>query len=78
MVDFNQSLSLGNALHRCHALDDQGLYWLEKPIAYDNFMGYAQLTRELKTPVQLGGTSMDRGRSSGPFKRKPAITSCPI
>lgn len=54
MVDFNQGLSLGDALVRCHALDDQGLYWLEEPIAYDNIAGYAQLTRELKTPVQLG------------------------
>jgi mandelate racemase len=54
MVDFNQGLSLGDALQRCHALDEQGLYWLEEPIAYDNLPGYAQLTRELKTPVQLG------------------------
>ena len=54
MVDFNQGLSLGDALHRCHALDGQGLYWFEEPIAYDNFAGYAQLTRELTTPVQLG------------------------
>jgi mandelate racemase len=54
MVDFNQGLSLGDALHRCHALDDQGLYWLEEPIAYDNIAGYSQLTRELKTPIQLG------------------------
>ena len=41
MVDFNQGLSLGDALHRCHALDDQGLYWLEEPIAYDNMAGYS-------------------------------------
>jgi mandelate racemase len=54
MVDFNQGLSLGDALHRCHALDDQGLYWLEEPIAYTNLAGYAQLARELQTPVQLG------------------------
>jgi mandelate racemase len=54
MVDFNQGLSLGDALHRCHALDGEGLYWLEEPIAYDNLAGYAQLTRELRTPVQLG------------------------
>jgi mandelate racemase len=54
MVDFNQGLSLGDALARCHALDDQGLYWLEEPIIYDNLAGYAQLARELKTPVQLG------------------------
>lgn len=54
MADFNQGLSLGDALHRCHALDELGLYWLEEPIAYDNMAGYAQLARELKTPVQLG------------------------
>jgi mandelate racemase len=54
MVDFNQALSLGDALLRCHALDEQDLYWFEEPIAYDNLTGYAQLTRELKTPVQLG------------------------
>jgi mandelate racemase len=54
MTDFNQGLALGDALHRCHGLDDQGLYWFEEPIAYDNMAGYAQLTRELDTPVQLG------------------------
>lgn len=54
MVDFNQGLSLGDALHRCHALDGQGLYWLEEPIAYSNLEGYAKLARELATPIQLG------------------------
>jgi mandelate racemase len=54
MVDFNQGLTLGEALHRCHALDDQGLYWFEEPIAYNNLAGYVKLTRELDTPVQLG------------------------
>ena len=54
MVDFNQGLTLGDALHRCHALDDHGIYWFEEPITYNNLAGYAQLTRELKTPVQLG------------------------
>jgi mandelate racemase len=54
MCDFNQGLSLGDALVRCHALDDEGLYWFEEPTAYDNIPGYAQLARELKTPVQLG------------------------
>jgi mandelate racemase len=54
MVDFNQGLTLGDALHRCHALDDHGLYWFEEPIAYDNLAGFAQLRRELRTPVQLG------------------------
>jgi len=54
MCDFNQGLSLGDALARCHALDDQGLYWFEEPITYDNIPGYAQLACELKTPIQIG------------------------
>ncbi len=54
MCDFNQGLSLGDALVRCHALDDHGLYWFEEPTTYDNIPGYVQLARELKTPVQLG------------------------
>jgi mandelate racemase len=54
MCDFNQGLSLGDALVHCHALDGEGLCWFEEPIAYDNIPGYAQLARELKTPVQLG------------------------
>lgn len=54
MVDFNQSLTLNDALHRCHALDDQELYWFEEPIVYNDLEGYARLTRELRSPVQLG------------------------
>ncbi len=54
MVDFNQGLSFGDALRRCHELDEQGLTWFEEPIAYDNLAGYARLTRELRTPAQLG------------------------
>jgi mandelate racemase len=54
MCDFNQGLSLADALLRCHALDDLGLYWFEEPIAYDNLAGCAQLARELKTPLQIG------------------------
>jgi mandelate racemase len=54
MVDFNQGLQLGEALQRCHAIDDLGLAWIEEPIVYDNLEGYARLTADLKTPVQIG------------------------
>ncbi|MDO8874888.1 MAG: enolase C-terminal domain-like protein [Pseudolabrys sp.] len=54
MVDFNQGLNLGEALQRCHAIDDFGLAWIEEPIVYDNFDGYTQLAAELKTPIQIG------------------------
>ena len=54
MIDFNQGLDMAEALRRCHMLDDLGLTWLEEPVVYDNFDGYAQLARELKTPLQIG------------------------
>jgi mandelate racemase len=54
MVDFNQGLLLGEALERCHAIDDLGLAWIEEPIVYDNLEGCARLAADLKTPVQLG------------------------
>jgi mandelate racemase len=54
MVDFNQGLHLGEALQRCHEIDDFGLAWIEEPIVYDNLDGYTQLAAELKTPIQIG------------------------
>lgn len=54
MCDFNQAQTLGDALNRLNALDDQGLYWFEEPIVYDDFDGYAKLARDLKTPLQIG------------------------
>jgi mandelate racemase len=54
MADFNQGLHLGEALQRCHMIDDEGLTWIEEPIVYDNLDGYVQLTAELKTPIQIG------------------------
>jgi mandelate racemase len=54
MVDFNQGLHRGEALQRCHMLDDLGLAWIEEPVVYDDLDGYAQLAAELKTPLQIG------------------------
>lgn len=54
MVDFNQGLSLGEAMERCRAIDDLGLAWIEEPIVYDNLDGYVKLAADLKTPVQIG------------------------
>src|SRR5215472_9269179 len=43
MVDFNKGLHFGEALERCHAIDDFGLSWIEEPLVYDNLEGYARL-----------------------------------
>lgn len=54
MVDFNQGLTMAEALQRCHSIDDRGLTWIEEPVLYDNLDGHAQLAAELRTPIQIG------------------------
>src|SRR5262249_20439548 len=54
MVDYNQALSLAQALERGRALDQEGICWLEEPIRHDDYAGNATLARELKTPIQIG------------------------
>ena len=54
MVDFNQALTVDEALRRGRALDDEGVYWIEEPVRHDDYRGAATLARELATPIQLG------------------------
>jgi mandelate racemase len=54
MVDFNQALGLGDAIRRCSELDDEGLYWIEEPIIYNNVAGYQELAQRIRTPLQMG------------------------
>jgi mandelate racemase len=46
MVDYNQALSVDEALVRGRAL--------EEPICHDDYDGAARLARELKVPIQIG------------------------
>jgi len=54
MVDFNQALTVPEAIRRGRALDGEGLYWVEEPIRHDDYAGCAEIARTLKTPVQIG------------------------
>jgi len=54
MVDFNQSLTVAEALRRGLALEDENLAWIEEPIRCDDYAGYAKIAAALKTPLQLG------------------------
>lgn len=53
-VDYNQALSVDEAIRRGRALDGEGVYWIEEPIRHDDYRGCAQVARELATPVQIG------------------------
>ncbi len=54
MVDYNQALTVAQALERGRMLDAENVAWLEEPIRHDDYAGNARLTRELTTPVQIG------------------------
>lgn len=54
MVDYNQALSLEEALVRGHALDQEGLAWLEEPIRHDDYAGNARVAGALGVPLQIG------------------------
>ena len=59
MVDFNQALSVAEALKRGRVIDDEGgVLWIEEPVRADDFPGCSRLRRELKTPIQIGENFM--------------------
>ncbi len=54
MVDYNQALTVTEAMRRGRALDAEGIYWIEEPIRHDDYVGCAALARELVSPIQMG------------------------
>ena len=54
MVDYNQALTVAEAITRGHALDQHDVVWIEEPIRHDDIAGNARLAQELMTPIQLG------------------------
>lgn len=59
MVDFNQALTVSEALRRGRMIDEEGgVYWIEEPVRADDFAGCARLTRALATPIQIGENFM--------------------
>jgi len=54
MADYNQALTVSEALRRGRTLDDEGLGWIEEPIRHDDYSGCATVARELDTPIQIG------------------------
>jgi mandelate racemase len=54
MSDYNQSLTVAEAIARGRALDGEGLYWIEEPVRHDDYAGNARVAAALDTPVQIG------------------------
>jgi len=54
MADYNQALTVTEAIRRGQELDGEGLYWLEEPTRHDDYAGCARIAAALATPVQIG------------------------
>ena len=54
MVDYNQSLSVPEAIGRVQLLEDEALVWVEEPTRADDFAGHARIAAECRTPIQIG------------------------
>jgi mandelate racemase len=54
MVDYNQSLTVPEALARLERLDAEGLAWVEEPVHADDAAGSAAVARAARTPIQAG------------------------
>jgi mandelate racemase len=54
MTDYNQALTVTEAIRRGQALDGEGVYWIEEPTRHDDYAGCARIAAALKTPVQIG------------------------
>jgi mandelate racemase len=59
MCDFNQALTVAEAIRRGLMLDEEGgLVWIEEPTRADDFAGNARIADALATPVQIGENFM--------------------
>lgn len=54
MVDYNQALSVKEALERGRALEVEGVEWIEEPIRHDDWKGNCAIAATLKLPLQIG------------------------
>src|SRR5262245_30371466 len=59
MTDFNQGLSVAEAIRRGHLIDEEGgICWIEEPIRADDFSGCRSIKEQIRTPIQLGENFM--------------------
>lgn len=54
MVDYNQSLTVPEAVRRAAVLDEEGLAWIEEPVPAEDLTGHAKVAAAARTPVQTG------------------------
>jgi len=59
MVDFNQGLTVAEAIRRGRMIDEEGgVCWIEEPVRADDFAGCRRIRQALSTPIQIGENFM--------------------
>ena len=54
MVDYNQGLSVPEAIRRIHALEGEGIAWVEEPTLQEDYRGHAAIRAKASIPIQMG------------------------
>ena len=59
MCDFNQGLTVSEAMYRCRLLDDEGgLLWIEEPVIAEDYIGIAKIAEATRTAISIGENFM--------------------
>lgn len=54
LVDYNQGLTVPEAIRRIGALEGEGIAWVEEPTLQEDLRGHAEIRRHTRIPVQMG------------------------
>ena len=54
LVDYNQGLSAPEAVRRIHALEGEGITWVEEPTLQEDYAGHARIRKQVRLPIQMG------------------------
>jgi mandelate racemase len=54
LVDYNQGLTVPEAVRRIHALENEGIAWVEEPTLQEDYAGHARIREKVRLPVQMG------------------------
>jgi len=75
-VDYNQALTVAEALRRGRALEGEGVAWLEEPIRHEDYAGNATVARAM-TVMESGSEILkvdEVGRVRTPPEKRDAST----
>jgi mandelate racemase len=76
MADYNQCLLVAEAVRRSRHLDEEGLYWIEEPTTANDYEGNAIISREARTPIQIGENWWGRATCSSRWRAERPTSAC--